>query len=103
MNPRSGRGRVLNQANLSSIYYILAYLTIFIKFKASFLLYLYKGVSFSVFLINAPYFIQLKRGPFPIQEGPLDLPRYNLLFVDLIKLVYDKLRIYKDVPQKIGG
>jgi len=64
---------------------------------------MYKASYFYDFLINAPYFIKLKRdlpgtslSSTRSGEGPLYI---NLLFVELIKLVYDRLRIYKDTPQ----
>jgi hypothetical protein len=71
--------RTLIQAKLSSVCYILPYLTIFIKYKASSLIYINKGVFFFDFLINAPYFIKLKKGSFPIQEGPLVLQNIVLI------------------------
>ncbi len=27
--------------------------------------------------LNTPYFVKLKKGPFPVQERPLDLPIYK--------------------------
>jgi hypothetical protein len=68
---------------------------------------MYKASYFFDFLINAPYFIKLKKGSSPIQacprpdrgKDPLTYLYIKLLFVELIKLVYDKLRIYKDIPQ----
>ena len=76
--------------------YILSYINIIVNIRTSLPLIMYKASYSFDFLINAPYFIKLKKGFFPVQEGPLYI---NLLFVDLIKLVYDKLRIYIDIPQ----
>jgi len=85
---------------------ILSYIHIIVNIRTLLPFIMYEASYFFDFLINAPYFIQLK-GILPDTslsstwsgEGPLDLPRYNLLFVDLIKLVYDNLRIYKNIQR----
>lgn len=68
---------------------------------------MYKASYFFDFLINAPYFMKLKKGSSPIQARPrpdrgkdsLTYLYIKLLFVELIKLVYDKLRTYRDMKK----
>ena len=69
---------------------ILSYTNVLVKYKASFLYYMYKGIFFFDFLIIAPYLIQLKKGSFPIQEGPLDLPIYKITICKINKISYNK-------------
>jgi len=38
---------------------ILSYYNVLVKYKALFIYYMYKGIFFSDFLGNAPYFIKL--------------------------------------------
>ena len=49
---------------------ILTYIDVLVNIKASALIYIDKGVFFFDLLINAPYSIQLKKGPFPIKACP---------------------------------
>ena len=86
----------MNSVKLSGYMNILSYYNTIVKYKASFLYYMYKGIFFFDFLRNTPYFIQLKKGSSLIQEGPLPNKKayiylcIKLLFVELIKKVYDK-------------
>jgi len=56
-------------------------------------MYLYKGVFFFDFLINAPYFIKLKKDPPRYKEGPLDLPIYKIIICRISKNSYNKHKI----------
>jgi len=56
---------ILNQAKLSSIYYILSYLTNFVKIKASSLIYINKSIFFFDFLRIAHYIYKIKKGILP--------------------------------------
>ena len=58
---------------------ILSYYNIKVNIRTLLPLIMYKASYFFDFLINAPYFMQLKKGSFPIQEGPLDLPIYKII------------------------
>jgi len=78
--------------------YILSYINIIVNIRTLLPFIMYKASYFFDFLINAPYFIKLK-GSLSDTRRSFDLPIVKLLFVELIKLVYDKLRIYKDIPQ----
>jgi hypothetical protein len=85
---------------------ILSYFNIIVNIGALLFFIIYKASYFFDFLINAPYFIQLKKGFFPVQacprpdrgKDPLTYLYIKLLFVKLIKLVIISIRIYKDIP-----
>ena len=79
---------------------ILTYLDVLVNIKASALMYLYKGVFFFDFLINAPYFIKLKGDPPRDKKDPLTHLYITLLFVELMKIVIISIRVYKDIQQE---
>ena len=81
--------------------FILSYFYIIVNIKALLPFIICKASYFFDFLINAPYFIKLKRDPPRYKKDPLTYLYIKLLFAELIKLVYDKLRIYRDTPQGI--
>ena len=72
--------------------FILPYSNILVNIKALLPFIMYKASYFSDFLINAPYFMKLKKGSFPIQacprpdrgKDPLSYLYIILLFVELI-------------------
>jgi hypothetical protein len=62
---------------------------------------MYKASYFFDFLLNAPYFIKLKRDPprykpvlDPIRGRTPNLPIYKRLFVKIIKIVIISIRIH---------
>jgi len=56
---------------------ILSYIYIIVNIRTLLPFIMYKASYFFDFLINTPYFVKLKKGPFPVQERPLDLPIYK--------------------------